>query len=149
MSETEAQPNESDPTDSTEDTDTDDAPSGLRTSISVPAPTGRVWEHLISPAGTHALLGEGAVLGRKSEPWHAADGAHGVVRSFHPLEQLRLTWHPREDGPLSMLDVQLRPAGEATIVDLFHEGLGISGDPQGDKSHWDDALGRLAATLPE
>lgn len=146
MSETEAQPNESD---LAEDADTDDAPSGLRTSISVPAPAGRVWEHLVSAAGTQALLGEGALVGGKGEPWHAADGSYGVVRSIHPLEQLRVTWHPREDGPLSMLDVQLRPEGEATVVDLFHEGLGISGDPQGDKSHWDDALGRLAATLPD
>ncbi len=130
-------------------TDTDDAPSGLRASISVPAPASRVWQHLTSPAGTQALLGEGAVLGGKGEPWHAADGAYGVVRSYHPVEQLRVTWHPREDGPLSMLDVQLRGEDDGTTLDLFHEGLGISGDPKGDKAHWDDALGRVASTLPD
>lgn len=139
MSETQARPDE---------TDSDDAPSGLRASITAPAPAGRVWEHLISPAGTQALLGEGAVLGSKGEPWHASDGSYGVVRSYHPVEQLRVTWHPREDGPLSMLDVQLHDDGDATTLDLFHEGLGISGDPQGDKAHWDEALGRVVSTLP-
>lgn len=128
--------------------DSDDAPSGLRTSISVPATAGRVWEHLTSPDGIQALLGEGATIGGKGEPWRAADGSYGVVRSFHPVEQLRVTWHPHVDGPLSMLDVQLRPDGDSTTVDLFHEGLGITGDPRGDKDHWDTALGRLASTLP-
>jgi hypothetical protein len=108
-----------------------------------------VWEHLISPAGTQALLGEGAVLGSKGERWHAADGSYGVVRSYHPVEQLRVTWHPREDGPLSMLDVQLHPDGDTTTLDLFHEGLGISGDPQGDKAHWEEALGRVRSSLPD
>ena len=45
---------------------------------------------------------------------------------------------------LSMLDVQLRPDGDGTRVEVFHEGRGIAGDPRGDLQHWDDALGRLA-----
>lgn len=136
-------------TQAVQETDTEDAPSGLRASITVPAPAGRVWEHLISPTGTQALLGDGAVLGSKGERWHASDGSYGVVRSYHPVEQLRVTWHPREDGPLSMLDVQVHAEGDQTTLDLYHEGLGISGDPQGDKAHWDEALGRVRSTLPD
>jgi hypothetical protein len=71
-----------------------------------------------------------------------------VVRSYHPLEQVRVTWHPHDDGPLSMLDVQLRPDGEGTRVDLFHEGRGIAGDPRGDQDHWQQALGRVTGGLP-
>jgi uncharacterized protein YndB with AHSA1/START domain len=119
----------------------------VHASVPVPAPQGRVWEHLVSPAGTEALLGEGARLGSKGEPWHAKDGSYGVVRSFHPLEQVRVTWHPHEDGPLSMLDVQLRPDGDGTRVEVFHEGRGIAGDARGDLQHWDDALGRLRGGL--
>jgi hypothetical protein len=121
--------------------------AGVHATAAVPAGAEKVWEHLISPAGTEALLGSGARLGNKGEPWHAGDGSYGVVRSYHPLEQVRVTWHPHEDGPLSMLDVQLHPDGDGTRVDLYHEGRGIAGDPRGDLQHWDDALGRLAGGL--
>jgi hypothetical protein len=46
-----------------------------------------------------------------------------------------------------MLDVQLRPDGDGTRVDLYHEGRGIAGDPRGDHQHWQEALGRLAGGL--
>lgn len=121
---------------------------GVRAGLSVQAPVEQVWQHLISPGGTQALLGDGARLGNKAEPWKAADGSYGAVRSLHPLEQVRVTWHPHQDGPLSMLDIQLRPEGDGTRLDVFHEGRGIAGDPRGDRQHWEDALGRLAAGLP-
>lgn len=130
-----------------DDADPVDPEAGLHVSVAIPAPTDRVWDHLVSAEGTEALLGEGARLGGKGEPWHATDGSYGVMRSFHPLEQVRVTWHPREDGPLSMLDVQLRPDVDGTRVELFHEGRGIAGDPRGDWRHWEDALHRLAGGL--
>jgi uncharacterized protein YndB with AHSA1/START domain len=131
-----------------DDVDAGEPEAGVRTGLSVPAPLERVWEHLISPDGTQALLGDGARLGNKGEPWRAADGSYGVVRSLHPLEQVRVTWRPREAGPLSILDVQLRPDGQGTRLDLFHEGRGIAGDPRGDRQHWEDALGRFASGIP-
>ncbi|MFC8504649.1 SRPBCC domain-containing protein [Pedococcus sp. NPDC057267] len=127
-----------------DDTEAGEPEAGVHATATMAAGPAKVWEHLISPAGTEALLGDGARLGSKGEPWHAADGTHGVVRSYHPLEQVRVSWHPDEDGPLSMLDVQLRPDGDGTRVDLYHEGRGIAGDPRGDQQHWVDALGRLA-----
>ncbi len=130
-----------------DDVEAGEAEAGVRAGLAVQAPVERVWEHLISPDGTEALLGDGARLGNKGEPWHAVDGSYGVVRSYHPLEQVRVTWHPHEDGPLSMLDVQLRPDGDGTRVDVFHEGRGIANDPRGDQLHWEDALGRFAAGL--
>src|SRR5690349_425783 len=73
--------------------DTDDLEAGVHASHAVPAPAIQVWQHLISPAGTEALLGEGARIGNKGEPWRAGDGSYGVVRSIHPVEQLRVSWH--------------------------------------------------------
>ena len=128
--------------------DTDDVEAGVRATHAVPASPTQVWQHLVSPVGTEALLGEGARIGNKGEPWRATDGSYGVVRSIHPVEQVRVTWHPRDDGPLSMLDVQLHPDGEATRVEVHHEGRGIAGDPRGDQQHWDDALGRFAQGMP-
>ncbi|WP_270889552.1 SRPBCC domain-containing protein [Pedococcus sp. 5OH_020] len=128
-----------------EDADAGEPEAGVHVGVTVPASTDQVWQHLISPDGTEALLGEGARLGNKGEPWRAADGSYGVMRSFHPVEQVRVTWHPYEDGPLSMVDIQLRPEGDATRVELFHEGRGIAGDPRGDWQHWDEALGRFSS----
>ncbi|GGB88404.1 hypothetical protein N798_14135 [Knoellia flava TL1] len=132
------------PDDSREALSETDPPMGVHATATVPASADEVWRHLVSPEGTEAILGEGARLGSKGEPWKAADGTYGVVRSFHPLEQVRVTWHPHEDGPLSLLDVQLHADGDGTKVDLYHEGHGIAGDPRGDLQHWEDALGRLA-----
>jgi uncharacterized protein YndB with AHSA1/START domain len=132
-----------------EDADLEGSPAGVHASVTVDAPVGRVWEHLISARGTEALLGPGVTLGSKGQSWHSVDGPHGVVRSYHPLEQLRVTWHPHEDGPLSLVDVHLVADGTSTRLDLYHEGLGIAEDGPGDKHRWDEALGRVASTLTD
>ncbi|MBC9823079.1 SRPBCC domain-containing protein [Terrabacter sp. MAHUQ-38] len=119
----------------------------MHSSVTLGAPVPQVWQHLISARGTEALLGPGVTLGSKGESWHSAEGPHGVVRSYHPLEQIRVSWHPHEDGPLSIVDLQLKPDGDGTRVDLYHEGQGIAEDGAGDKSRWDDALGRFAQSL--
>src|SRR6476646_585509 len=116
-----------------EDVDLEGSPAGVHASTTVAAPVYRVWQHLISARGTEALLGPGVTLGNKGESWHSADGPHGVVRSYHPLEQIRVSWHPHEDGPLSIVDLQLKPEGGSTRGDLYHEGQGIADDGPGDK----------------
>jgi hypothetical protein len=63
------------------------------------------------------------------------------------MEQIRVSWHPHADGPLSIVDLQLRPEGSGTRLDLFHEGEGIAEDGAGDKRRWDDALDRFGASL--
>ena len=131
-----------------EDRDLEGSPAGVHSSVTLDAPVDQVWQHLISLRGTEALLGPGVTLGNKGESWHSADGSHGVVRSWHPLEQIRVSWHPHEDGPLSIVDLQLKGDGDGTRLDLYHEGEGIADDGAGDKRRWDDALGRFVSTLP-
>jgi len=131
-----------------EDGDLEGSPAGVHASTTVGAPVANVWQHLISARGTEALLGPGVTLGSKGESWHSADGPHGVVRSFHPLEQIRVSWHPHEGGPLSIVDLRLNGDGEGTRLDLYHEGEGIAEDGAGDKRRWDEALGRFVSTLP-
>ena len=60
-----------------------------------------VWHVLTTNDGAAAFLGEGASLGSKGEHWRAADGSHGVWRSYHPMEQVRVSWHASEDAPRS------------------------------------------------
>jgi uncharacterized protein YndB with AHSA1/START domain len=118
----------------------------VRASRAVQAPLVHVWEVLVSPAGAEALLGEGATLGGKGEPYHCADGTGGVVRSYHPLEQLRVSWHPTPDGPPSIVEVDLRADGDgATRLDLSQDHLadGVDADDLGRR--WHAGLERLAS----
>ena len=59
-----------------------------------------VWHVLTTNEGAAAVLGEGATLGGKGEPWRAADGTHGVWRTYHPLEQVRVSWHADDERDL-------------------------------------------------
>jgi uncharacterized protein YndB with AHSA1/START domain len=110
------------------------------------APVGAVWQVLISPEGTATWLGEGAVLGDKGQSYHCADGTAGVVRSFHPLEQLRLSWHPNVDVEPSLIEVDLAVEGAGTSLRLWHDGL-----PEAERAamqaHWEQRIEALAELL--
>jgi uncharacterized protein YndB with AHSA1/START domain len=115
----------------------------VRASRTVPASPAQVWQHLTSREGTQALLGPGAELGSKGESWRSDDGPHGVVRSYHPLEQVRVSWHADEDAPASLVDLQLAPDGDGTRIDLVHEHA----DSPALQARWDGALDRFASGL--
>jgi uncharacterized protein YndB with AHSA1/START domain len=85
-------------------------------------PVAEVWSTLVSPRGSAVWLGEGAVLGDKGDPYHCADGTSGVVRSYHPLEQLRVSWHATEAAPVTVVELDLEPRGDGTLLRLRHDG---------------------------
>lgn len=130
-----------------EELGSDASPRTVRVSRAVPTPVERVWEVLITEPGTQALLGRGASLGSKGEPWRAEDGTHGVVRSYHPLEQLRFSWHFTEDDPPSLVDVHLSAEGDGTRLDVVHERLHDGDDPEMLRRHWEVALERLQGVV--
>jgi len=113
----------------------------------VPFPIDKVWQFLITPAGAEALLGEGAKLGTKGEPWHSADGSHGVVRSYHPMEQVRLTWHADEHAAASLVDLRLTSESDDTRLDLRHERIDDVALGQSLPHRWDEALGRIGGAI--
>ena len=117
----------------------------VRVSRVVPAPVAHVWEVLVSPSGASALLGEGVVLGAKGQPYHAVDGSSGVVRSYHPLEQLRVSWHATPDSPPTILEVDLRADGESTVVELRHERIPDALVQASVSERWAAGLEALAA----
>jgi len=123
-----------------------EGPHEVRVSQAIAAPVTHVWEVLVSPAGAAALLGQGATLGAKGEPYHCTDGSNGVVRSYHPLEQLRVSWHETPDSPPSILEVDLRADGEGTQLDLTHNHLSEASDLDGLAQRWTAALAALAGT---
>lgn len=104
-----------------------------------------VWKLLSTPAGAEALLGPGGTLGDKGDSWHANDGSYGVVRSFHPLEQIRFSWHVAEDTPKTLVDVHLlKGEGEQTVVEIRHEHIPTYFDTAAITRRWESALDRLA-----
>ncbi|MDQ1286964.1 MAG: hypothetical protein QG622_529 [Actinomycetota bacterium] len=119
-------------------------PFEVKVSRSVAAPAAHVWEVLVGARGAAALLGEGAVLGAKGEPYHCADGASGVLRSFHPLEQLRVSWHEVPDGPASIVEVDLRADGDGTMLELTHSHLSEGVDVEALTSRWTASLTAVA-----
>ncbi|MEO8107831.1 MAG: SRPBCC domain-containing protein [Actinomycetes bacterium] len=111
----------------------------------VPLPLDKVWQVLTTNAGAEALLGGGARLGTKGEPWRSADGTHGVVRSFHPMQQVRLTWHADEHAPATLVDLQLTAEGDGTRMGLRQEHIPDVALSQSLRQRWEEALGRIGS----
>lgn len=110
----------------------------------VPSPIKEVWRRLVTDEGTNAILGEGAVLGEKGHSWRSADGTHGVVRSYHPLEQIRFSWHAGEDAPSTMVDLHVTAVGDGeTLVEIVHDRLGGEVDLTLLQGRWESALSRF------
>jgi uncharacterized protein YndB with AHSA1/START domain len=124
-----------------------DGPLAVRISRTVVAPLAHAWEVLVSPVGSQALLGEGAVLGAKGEPYRCADGASGVVRSYHPLEQLRVSWHETLDSPTSIVELDLRTGDGVTVLELCHDRILDDDQKYRLEQRWSQALGRLAGRI--
>ncbi len=117
----------------------------VEVSRTIAAPPDQVWQLMTSPHGAAALLGDGAVLGGKGEPWRTAQGPHGVVRSYHPLEQLRVSWHADDDAPASLVEMDLRPDGDGTEIVVRHERVADAASIDL-RQHWSAAVDRLAAS---
>lgn len=109
----------------------------------VDRPLGEVWARLTQREGIEALLGEGATLGDKGDAWHASDGTYGVTRSYHPEQQVRVSWHADQDAPPTLVDLQMARDGEGTVLTLRHEHLTPQMDRDSLRERWDAALHRL------
>jgi uncharacterized protein YndB with AHSA1/START domain len=110
-----------------------------------PLPIDEVWRVLTTSDGAEALLGSGAHLGGKGERWRSADGSHGVVRSYHPMEQIRISWHADEHGPATLVELNLTREGEGTRLGLRHEQIPGDATDKSLQQRWEAALGRIGA----
>ncbi len=114
-------------------------------SRSVSKPVKDVWKLLATREGAEALLGAGGELGDKGDSWHAADGTFGVVRSYHPLEQIRFSWHAAEEAPKTIVEVDLLSDEVGTKLNITHQHIPAYFDAAALTRRWQQALERLAA----
>ncbi len=113
-------------------------------SRAVSHPLKNVWNVLMTDEGAEALLGPGARLGDKGHTWRAEDGTTGVCRSFHPLEQIRFSWHADADAPKTVVDVHLTAIdANTTMLEIVHDHLPLDLDRAALEHHWQDALDRI------
>jgi len=117
----------------------------VKVSRSVSKPVKDVWKLLATREGAEALLGAGGDLGDKGDSWHAADGTFGVVRSYHPLEQIRFSWHAAEEAPKTLVEVDLVSEEDGTRLEISHQGIPTYFDTGAIARKWETALERLAA----
>jgi len=115
-------------------------------SRSVSQPAKNIWKLLVTREGAEALLGPGGELGDKGDSWHAADGTYGVIRSYHPLEQIRFSWHAAEEAPKTLVDLHLVTSGDAeTTLEIRHEHIPNYFDTAAIAKRWESALEKLIA----
>jgi len=123
------------------------SPAAVVVSQEVAYPVKRVWEHLISSAGAEALLGPGAFFGAKGQTWSSDNGLSGVVRTLHPMEELRFTIRRDGQPSHSMVQLDLAAEGDGTLMTVTHSNLEDGADIESLGGRWQDALGRIEASL--
>lgn len=107
-------------------------------------PIKSVWQALMTDGGASALLGPGARLGDKGHTWAADDGTRGVTRSFHPMQQIRFSWHQDADAPATLVDLHLSSPDDAnTELEIVHDHLYDGIDRDWLVQHWSTALERI------
>lgn len=125
----------------------DSSPAAVVVSQVMACPVKRVWQHLISATGAEALLGPGAFFGAKGQTWSSADGLSGVVRTLHPMEELRFTIRREGQTSHSMVQFDLAAEGDGTKVSVTHSNLEPGADVDSLHGRWQDALARIEASL--
>ncbi|MDR1791216.1 MAG: SRPBCC domain-containing protein [Propionibacteriaceae bacterium] len=103
------------------------------------------WKLLNTQAGNEALLGKGGVVGDKGDSWRSEEGTFGVIRSYHPLEQIRFYWYAAEGAPKTVVDVLIAPEGEGTRITINHERVPAYFDTAKIASRWENAIDTIIA----
>jgi uncharacterized protein YndB with AHSA1/START domain len=127
---------------------TKDAGWEIGVSRTVHQPPERVWEVLTSAGGTAIWLGEGTVLPTEpGSPFETAEGTVGEVRSFRPLDRLRLTWQPAGWDHDTTLQVTISPTSTGTRIGLHQERLADADERERQRQHWAAVMDELFALL--
>lgn len=106
-------------------------------------PVKAVWDVLMTSEGAEIILGPGATFGAKGQSWKSHDGREGVIRSFHPLEEIRFSWH-LDDRNKAMVTVALSAEdGGKTKIEITHDQPGEDINVAWVRDRWEAALERI------
>ena len=134
-----------------------DQPTGLTegagweigVSRTVAFPLEEVWDYLTSAEGSAVWLGAG--VHRLDEPggaYQTSEGTAGEIRSFHPLDRLRLTWQPPGWNHDSTVQVTVSSAGSGRTIVRFHqERLAGADEREQQRAHWRAVLDAVVSGL--
>jgi uncharacterized protein YndB with AHSA1/START domain len=111
-----------------------------------------VWQVLTSRTGVEVWLGRGAVLPhRAGATWDAPDGSSGEVRSFKPLDRVRLTHQAPGQAEPTTVQVALSERhakdGPRTIVRFHQDRLTDADQREAQRAHWQAVMDDLARDL--
>ena len=127
---------------------TKDAGWEIGVSRTFPVAADRVWEVLTSAEGTDLWLGSGVTWPADAgEPFELADGTVGEVRSFRPLDRIRLTWQPPDWDHESTVQVAIREVGAKTRITFHQERLADADERERQRTHWAAVMDRVQAAM--
>lgn len=112
-------------------------------------PPEAVWAFLTSPEGLAVWLGRGVALpAGKGEPYRTLDGTEGELRSFRPLDRMRLTWRPPGWDHDTTVQVVIVPAAAGRTSVRFHqEWLADAAERERQRAHWRGVIDELERAL--
>lgn len=116
-------------------------------SRTLPKPLQEVWDVLMTDEGAEALLGPGAHFGAKGYTWQSHDGREGVIRSFHPKEQIRFSWRMKNMAAPTLVSVDLNGVDDGTELAITHSQLAADADRAWLAERWDAVLERIESAL--
>jgi uncharacterized protein YndB with AHSA1/START domain len=127
---------------------TKDAGWEIGVSRTVPFGAEAVWRLLTSERGTDIWLGAGASLvDEKGAPYETGDGTTGEVRSFRPLDRIRLTWQPPGWDHESTVQVAIRGDASKTMIRFHQERLADAAERERQRTHWTGVMDQIVAEL--
>jgi uncharacterized protein YndB with AHSA1/START domain len=96
-----------------------------------------VWDYLMSRDGLAAWLGHGVEFhGGKGEPYETGEGTHGELRSYRPLDRIRLTWQPQDWDHETTVQIAIDDKGDRTRVVFHQERLADAEERRRQRDHW-------------
>jgi uncharacterized protein YndB with AHSA1/START domain len=82
----------------------------------------QAWKYLTSREGIEIWLGAADNFHLiKGATYQTQDGASGEVRVVNRLENIRVTWQPKEWSQPSTIQVRVIPSGRGKTVISFHQ----------------------------
>ena len=105
----------------------------------------QAWKYLTSREGMEIWLGVADNFHLiKGATYQAQGGASGEVRVVNRLENIRVTWQPKQWSQPSTIQVRVIPSGrDKTVVSFHQEKLPDATAREQMQSHWTDVLDEL------